>query len=234
MRRLSLLISLIVLTAVAPLRVAAQTSTAPEETYKFDFGAGVGMSGYLGDANNSNLFKHPGVAGNLSFRYLMNTRMAIRGMLNVMTLSGDTSDWDDVLPGGAQYDFKATVYDLGGRFEFNFFPYGIGETYKKLKRWTPYLALGVGVTLSSCGGSTNVAPNIPMAFGVKYKVKERINLGLEFSMTKVFGDKVDGDKLTDLYMIKSSFMKNTDWYSTIQVSVSYEFGKRCVTCHYVD
>lgn len=214
--------------------VYAQETAAQQDTYKFDLGGGIGMSGYLGDANESNVYKHPGFAGNISFRYLANTRWTIRGILSVMTLSGNTADWDNVLPGNQNYSFKSTVFDLGGRFEFNFFPYGIGETYKKLRRCTPYLSLGVGVTMASCDGSSFFAPNIPMAFGVKYKLSKRLNLGAEFCMTKVFGDKVDGEKLTDLYTIKSSFMKNTDWYSTLMVSLTYEFGKRCETCHYVE
>lgn len=227
--------ALLSLAAVSTTATAvAQDTAAQQDTYKFDLGAGIGVSGYLGDANESNMYKHPGFAGNISFRYLANTRWSIRGILSVMTLSGDTADWDNVLPDNQNYSFKSTVFDLGGRFEFNFFLYGIGESYKKLRRCTPYLSLGVGVTLASCDGNSFIAPNIPMAFGVKYKLSKRLNLGAEFCMTKVFGDKVDGEKLTDLYMIKSSFMKNTDWYNTLTVSLTYEFGKRCETCHYVD
>lgn len=219
--------------AAFPARVSGQTLPQVEE-YKFDIGAGIGMSGYLGDANESNLYKHPGFTANGSFRYLLNTRWAFRGLLTVASLSGSTADWDNVLPDGAVYDFKSTVYDLGGRAEFNFFNYGIGESYKQLKRLTPYLSLGAGVTMASTGGNTFVAFNIPMAVGLKFKIKPRLNLGLEFTMTKVFGDKVDSEALTDLYKIKSSFLKNTDWYSTLSVSISYEFGRRCVTCHRLD
>ncbi len=206
---------------------------AQDETYKFDLGVQIGMSGYLGDLNNSNIFKHPGFSGGVSWRYLANTRWAIRTTFNVFTLSGNSADLGQPLPGGAEYSFNSTSYDLGGRFEFNFFPYGIGETYKHLRRISPYAAIGIGVTLSQCDGISSFAPNIPMAVGVKYKLKERWNIALEFSMTKVFGDKVDGE-ISDLYKIESSFLKNTDWYSNISVSISYEFGKRCVTCHYVD
>lgn len=208
-------------------------ASAQEETYKFDLGVQMGMSGYLGDANESSIFKHPGFSAGASFRYLVNTRWTIRGVFNTLSLSGDTSDFDNVLPDGAQYSFKAQVYDLGARIEFNFFAYGIGETYKHLKRWSPYLTLGIGGTLSVCDGQSNAGFNIPMGFGVKYKLAERWNLGAEFTMTKVFSDNVDGD-LSDLYQIKSSFLKNTDWYSNISFSITYEFGKRCVTCHYVD
>lgn len=218
---------------IAAILMLPQHAVCQETAYKFDIGAQLGMSGYLGDANESNIFKHPGVSGGVSFRYLPNARMAVRGVFTAMGLSGNTADFDNVLPDGAQYSFKSTAYDLGARFEFNFFAYGIGETYKRLRRWTPYLTAGVGVTLSTCEGKSYVAPNIPMGFGFKYKLRERLNLGLEFTMTKVFGDHVDGE-LSDLYQIESSFLKNTDWYSNISLSVTYEFGKRCSTCHYVD
>lgn len=231
----SLLLSFIVtLCALAfPAGALSQTQESVEE-YKFDIGAGIGMSGYIGDANESNLFAHPGVAFNATFRYLINSRWAIRGMLTGVSLSGTTADMDNVLPEGKVYDFKSNVYDLGARAEFNFFNYGIGETYKRMTRISPYLSLGLGVSMASSGGDTSVAMSLPMGFGVKYKLRPRLNLGLEFSMTKVFGDKVDSSELTDLYQIKSSFLKNTDWYSSLMFTVSYEFGKRCVTCHRID
>ncbi len=209
MRTTRLIITALLLTA-ASLGSAGQSTP-----YKFDIGAGLGMSGYIGEANRSSLMKHPGFVGELSFRYLPDVRWAFRGTLSLLTLSGSTADMDDVLPsaGPESYDFKSTVYDLGGRVEFNFFSYGIGETYKRLRRWSPYLTLGVGV---------------------KFKVSPRVNLAAEFTMTKVFGDKVDGPLLNDLNMIKTAFYKNTDWYSRLTIGISYEFGRRCETCHYVD
>ncbi len=181
MRTTRLIITALLLTA-ASLGSAGQSTP-----YKFDIGAGLGMSGYIGEANRSSLMKHPGFVGELSFRYLPDVRWAFRGTLSLLTLSGSTADMDDVLPsaGPESYDFKSTVYDLGGRVEFNFFSYGIGETYKRLRRWSPYLTLGVGVSLSSSGGETSVAPSLPMGLGVKFKVSPRVNLAAEFTMTKV-------------------------------------------------
>lgn len=204
------------------------------ESYKFDLGAGIGMSGYLGDANESNLFKHPGFAANIGGRYLFDSRWAVRAQLGMQTLSGNTADFSNVLPDGRQYSFKSTAYDLGFRGECNFFGYGIGETYKRLRRWTPFLSVGIGMTMSSTPDGSFFALNIPMGVGIKYKFKPRWNLIAEFSMTKVFGDKVDSAELTDLYQIKSSFLKNTDWYSSLTVGITYEFGARCVTCHRID
>ncbi|MCM1164254.1 MAG: porin family protein [Muribaculaceae bacterium] len=213
---------------------ARAQAMAPAEEYKFDIGVGLGMAGYLGDANESSIFSHPGVAFNGSFRYLANTRLALRGLLSVASLSGSTADMDNYMPGGAVYDFKTTLYDLSVRGEFNFFNYGIGESYKKLSRITPYLALGLGVSMASTGDGSFVAMSLPMSVGVKYKLRPRLNLGLEFTMNKIFGDKVDSHLLDDPYLIKSSFLKNTDWCSTIVLSISYEFGRRCVACNRQD
>ncbi len=209
-------------------------ATGQSAPYKFDIGAQLGMSGYIGDANRSNPFAHPGFDGEISMRYLPDTRWALRAVLSTFSLSGDTSDMSDVLPSGAAYSFSAQAYELSVRGEFNFLPYGIGETYKRLRRWSPYLTVGVGAALSASGGSTTVVPTVPMGAGIKFKATPRLNLGLEFTMTKAFGDHIDGAELADLNGIKTAFYKNTDWYSRLTIGVSYEFGPRCETCHYVE
>lgn len=204
------------------------------DTYRFDIGGGIGLSGYLGDANESNLYRHPGVAFNLQGRYLFNERTSIRAELTAMTLSGDTRDMDNVLPGGQQYSFSAFAPSLTVRGEYNFFPFGIGETYRRLRRFSPFLALGLGATLSTCDGSSAVAFAIPMTAGIKYKINRRLNLIADFTITKLLGDRLDGPDLSDLTTIKSSFIKNTDWHSALQVSLTYEFGPRCVVCNRKD
>lgn len=211
----------------------ATVARAQETPYKFSAGITAGMSGYLGDAS-TNLLKHPGFTASGIFAYQYDSRWNFGGRLGIQTLSGDTSGMDNVLPGGATYTFKSLVYDLEGHVEFNFFSYGIGETYKKLKRWSPYLTLGVGLCMARCDGYTAWAPTLPMGFGVRYKVNERWNLNASFEMVKAFGDHIDGQALSDLHHIKSSFVKNNDWYSRFQIGVTYEFGRRCETCHYVD
>ncbi len=221
----------IVVAILLCLSVCAVAQTAP---YKFDFGANLGMSGYIGEANGSNIFKHPGFDGELSFRYNGDARWSIRGILSTFGLSGNTEGMANTLPDNAVYSFSSQIYELSARGEFNFFAFGIGETYKRLKRWSPYITVGLGVALASTGGNTYVAPTIPMGLGIRYKISERWNLGVEFTMTKAFNDHFDGADLADLNLIKTAFYKNTDWYSRLTVGVSYEFGKRCETCHYVD
>lgn len=229
MKPIARIILIIIAMSAGFMKSGAQT--AP---YKFDFGASLGMSGYLGDANATNPFRHPGFTADLRAAYLIDTRWQLRAMLSTMGLSGNTTEINNVLPNDEQFSFTSQVVDLCVRGEFNFFSYGIGETYKRLKRWSPYLAVGVGVSMGLSGGNTTVAPSIPMAFGVRFKAKERLNLFAEFSMTKVFSDHIDSSEIADLNHIKTDFYKSTDWFSRLTVGITYEFGKRCETCHYVD
>ena len=205
-----------------------------QEDYRFDAGGGVGMTGYLGDANTAWLWNHPSWDVELLFRYIGNSRWAFKTNFYAGGLRGDTSNMLNVFPTDESYKFSTTFYELGEMAEFNFFNYGIGETYRKLKRFTPYITAGLGVTAWSVQGDFGAAFCLPLGIGFKYKPSLRWNIGLEFLMKKTFTDRLDGSDLDDPLGIKSSFMKNTDWYSTLTLTISYEFSKRCAACNYKD
>lgn len=228
-----LIILIILLQGLLLGRGGASTAYAQED-YRFAIGAGVGMTGYLGDANPSWLYAHPGIDGELLFTYILNPRFYFKTNFYLGTLSGNSADMPVVLPAGASFKFKSTFYELGEMVEFHFFNYGMGETYRRLKRWTPYITAGLSATAWSSGGKAGAALTIPFGVGFKFKPSLRWNLGLEFLMKKTFTDRLDGPLLADPIGIESSFMKNTDWYSTLTISVSYEFSKRCAVCHYKD
>lgn len=205
-----------------------------QEDYRFDFGAGVGMTGYLGDANTANLYQNPSWDAELFLRYIFNPRIAIKTNFYVGGLRGDSEQMTNVFPDGQNFKFSTTFYEIGELFEFNFLEFGIGEYYRKLKRVSPYITAGVSATLWSVDKHVYGGFTIPLGLGVKFKVNRRVNLGLEFLMKKVFSDRLDGVQLEDPYTIKSSFAKNTDWYSTLTFTLSYEFSKRCAACNYKD
>lgn len=218
----------------AMILIATSFSARGQEDYRFDIGGGVGMSGYLGDANTANLWQNPGWDVELLLRYIGNPRWAFKTNFYVGGLSGDSSQMTNVYPDGNTYKFSNTFYELGEMAEFNFFNYGMGETYRKLRRFTPYITAGLSVTMWSVDSKMGAGFTIPFGIGAKFKLSKRWNLGLEFLMKKVFADRFDGEALKDPYTIKSSFMKNTDWYSTLTLTISYEFSKRCEVCNYKD
>ncbi len=208
------------------------TSANAQEDYRFDMGGGVGMTGYLGDANTANLYRNPSWDLELLFRYIANPRWAFKTNFYVGGLRGNSEQMTNVFPSGENFKFSTTFYELGEMAEFNFFNYGMGERYRKLKRFSPYITGGLSLTMWSVEGHTYAGFTIPFGVGAKFKINRRLNLGLEFLMKKVFTDKLDGEHLADPFAIKSSFAKNTDWYSTLTITLSYEFSKRCQQCHY--
>ena len=206
--------------------------TCMGQEYRYEIGPAIGITGYLGDVNTANMYKMPRVAGGGIFRYNLNTRWAIKGNLLYVGLAGDSKNIESQFPHGEQYKFSAHVIDLGGQVEFNFFHFGEGAKYKNYKRITPYMVAGLGMELSFAGGKTSFGAVLPLGAGVKYRLKERLNIGFEFTMRRSFSDKVDG--ITDLYGYNHGFAKNTDWYSVGMFTITYEFSKRCVKCHYIE
>ena len=213
---------------------ASAFSAKAQEDYRFDAGGGLGMTGYLGDANTSSLWQKPSWDMELLFRYIANPRWAFKSNIYIGSLSGDSSKMTNVFPDDQTYKFSTTFYEIGEMAEFNFFSYGMGESYRKLKRFTPYITAGLGMSMWSVDSNFGAAFTIPLGIGFKYKPSLRLNFGLEFLMKKTFTDRLDGPSLADPMGIKSSFMKNTDWYSTLTFTVSYEFSKRCAVCNYKD
>lgn len=226
MKRILWISALLMLLASAPKARA-------QEDYRFDIGAGFGMTGYLGDANSSNLWANPGWDAEILFRYILNPRFNFKTNFYLGSLRGDSSKMDNVFPEGRSFKFSTTFYELGEMAEFHFFNYGMGENYRKLKRWTPYITAGLSVTAWKAD-KFGAALTIPFGIGFKYKPALRWNIGLEFLMKKTFTDRLDSSDLKDPMEIKSSFLKNTDWYSTLSITISYEFSKRCEQCHYKD
>lgn len=222
-----------ILTMLCIAIVATLMPKAYAQDYKYDIGVEAGISSYWGDVNQSSLIYRPGFTGGAVFRYVIDYRWAIRANLSAAMLSGNATDDDNILPGGDGdgYQFSTTLFDAGCRAEFNFFNYGVGQSYKNTSRFSPYITAGLAFCAGFPEGNNFFTVNIPFGVGVKYKVGQRWNLGLEFVMHKVIGDRIDNIDLKDPYQIPSSALKNTDWFSTLALSITYDFGFKTLPCN---
>lgn len=220
-----------ILTMLCIAIVATLMPKAYAQDYKYDIGVEAGISSYWGDVNQSSLIYRPGFTGGAVFRYVIDYRWAIRANLSAAMLSGNATDDDNILPDGDGYQFSTTLFDAGCRAEFNFFNYGVGQSYKNTSRFSPYITAGLAFCAGFPEGNNFFTVNIPFGVGVKYKVGQRWNLGLEFVMHKVIGDRIDNIDLKDPYQIPSSALKNTDWFSTLALSITYDFGFKTLPCN---
>lgn len=212
------------------------TDKAIAQEYLYEIGGFAGTAAYMGDANQTNPLKNPGSAAGVVFRYNTNFRWAIKGNLAFGHVSGDTQTSGNVFPNNQQVRFSRNFCELGGQIEFNFFNYSDKYAYLGTRRYAPYIFTGLGLTYAM-GNNPNVTMNLPLGIGLKYKIKERLNFGFEFSMRKLFGDSFDvtnkeGLVLDDPYNIKSSILKNKDWYTLTMITLTWDFGIRINrSCH---
>lgn len=203
-----------------------QAQTAPE--YRLEVGGGAGLVTYLGDFN-SHLLKNQQPMVTVLAKYRFNPRTALALSISHGQLKGSSADETTYYPTVTDYSFKHALTDAGLKLEYNFWPYGTGYEYRGAKRLTPYILLGIGMTLAKAD-KTEAGLNMPIGAGVKYKVADRVNLAAEWAMHLTTNDRLDG--IEDPYGIRrSGLFKNTDCYSHLSVTVTYDFWAKCRTCH---
>ena len=94
--------------------IQAQEVKLEKDEYKAEIGITGGGSYYLGDAN-SQLFNNMQLTYGGFFRYVINSRIALRAELNSADIAGVYKDQNGVLK------FKNTIYSADFCGEFNFF-----------------------------------------------------------------------------------------------------------------
>lgn len=211
------------------------TKLKAQDDYKFEIGGMAGTSFYMGDANKTKLYQNSGLAGGVVFRYNKDLRWSVKNNFVIGRVSGDTRNSGDQFPYGNHSSFERTFYELGSQIEFNFFNYSDKFAYLGSKRISPYVFAGLGITMAS-GQKTFLDANIPFGAGIKYKLKDRLNLGFEFSFRKLFSDSFDSPNrnskpdLDNPYGVESSMLKNKDWYSLTMITLTWDFGLRVCPC----
>ena len=202
-----------------------------DDEYKMEIGAGVGLMSYQGDFNGS-ILKNQQPVASIVLKRVFNPYMTLGFRSTFGTLKGSseglatfyTPYYNNV------YTFKNKVFDLSAVYEYNFWPYGTGLDYRGARKLTPYILGGIGATYVKSDVKNILTANIPLGLGLKYKMGERTNLSVQWTMHFALSDGLDG--VQDPYGIASSGMfKNTDSYSALQVSLTYSFAAKCRTCH---
>ena len=206
-------------------------SAQQDDEYLMEIGGGVGMVSYQGDFNGK-ITSGMQPAGAIVWRRLLNPYMGFRVTGMMGKLKGDATRVETYYPDETTraYSFDRSLTDISVTYEYNFWPYGTGRDYRGAKRLTPFVFGGIGATYVSGGEKKVFAANVPIGLGIKYKLKERINVGLEWNMHFSLSDELDG--IADPYGIKSSgAFKNTDCYSGLMLTLTYSFKSKCRTCN---
>jgi len=234
MKRASKIVSVSWASIVMLITFSGATAVAQE--YKYEIGGMLGASMYMGDANQTALLRGFNPAGGLVFRRNFNFRWALKTDLMMGRITGNTKNTDNVFPNRGEASFARNFFEAGGQIEFNFLPYSDKFAYLNTSKIAPYLLTGLGFAVAPAGkGRTFGSVYFPLGIGVKYKIRNRINLGVEYAVHKLFSDSFDapdkeGFNLDNPYKIRSGLLKNKDWYNTLMFSVTWDFGPNDRKC----
>ncbi len=202
---------------------------------RLEAGPLVGASYYFGDLNPSTPFVDNHLAIGGLVRYVFNDRLAVRGTAIYAGLSGSYDSANGILPGVPErYSFNRSIGDIAVMGEINMFSYD--HKYIPTTVFSPYLTFGVGTLLykraEEQGHKSVFVLSLPFGAGVKYKMNKWVKIGAEWSFRKLFADDIEGNMVPDdvSAIYGNAKTHNNDWYSIVNVYVTFSFIKRSSKC----
>ena len=193
-----------------------------------EIGVFVGAGYYLGEINQSKLFKNPQPAISLLYKFDFNSRYALRFSGTYAKFSGTDATADNGYQIERNHSFDITITEFASMLEFNFLPY---KPASKSEYFSPYVALGAGIMLMpSEEGKIPIHPIIPFGVGFKYAVNKRFGIALEWTFRKAFTDYIDQlpkQEYTDRPVVENkqrTYDNSKDWYSFAGITLTYKFA----------
>lgn len=219
-----------------------------------DIGVWGGTSVYFGDLDETNPLQpiNPNFGG--YFRYNFNSRVGLRAMF----LTGRFADEGNIE--GEIWSFSKAVQDLSLQVEINFLRYILGV---EKTPYSAYVTAGIGVAYfpydlnpeglgiinnfnpqhnkgSNLIKESVMSPTIPFGIGFKYTLGQRLGIGIEYQMRKMFSDKLDNldDPLAFVNYNSDGTIKeeikytdtihNNDWSGYLGIHLTYKIymGKK--------
>ena len=176
----------------------------------WEVGGWAGVSHYFGDLNTNFDLKRPGLAGGAIFRFNFNDRLCLKMSANYGNISADDKNSSNIFEQRRNLNFRSTLVDGTGQFEFNFLPYNY---FDKSQWFSPYLFAGLSVyhfnpqgkyngswydlrplgTEGQFRGEEYYTTQMALAYGggLKIALNEVWSINIELSARKLFTDYLD-------------------------------------------
>ncbi len=214
MKKVAFAIFLIVSFGLIP-RVCAQEN----------IGAGglVSAAYYMGDFNPGVPFYKPSLYVGGIVTYKFSDYYGLRMNVGGGRLRGEPTTYDGFLmsnePQQERTAFDTYFFDVDARFEVGFLPYDPFASDPKRYSFSPYFSLGAGLGYTK----ENLYLQLPVSFGIKYRLLYRLTVGVEWAFHKTFSDKIDGWE-----NIRTSgwTVNNNDWISYVGIYFTYQLADK--------
>ena len=236
---------------------SVKAEEAQDAFYHLEIGLQGGASYYAGELAPY-AFMSVGETYGVQGRVKIDPRWAVQvkgQRQRVINTLKEGNEWG-LLPG--RYQVPMWHFDLVG--EYNFFRLGLNEYDIHMRRVTPFIFLGLGMTVHNIdswveddayprlwvgeNSKLNFAMYIPVGVGVKWKMAERwqLQLAWQHNVYILNGDGLEGTvdagnpyRFNNSYEMNGSNIMNNDVTSTFTLGVIFEFApkqKICTQCRY--
>lgn len=191
-------------------------SKAQSDLFKARFELGVmgGASYYIGDLNPTKHFIYSKPAFGAIVRYNLSTRASLRFTGTYGNVYGQDSKSDDLFQVNRNLDFTSEIYELAVGFEIDLLKYRINDmkypispyffyeiAYFRMNPQTNYNGNEIDLqTLGTEGQGTGLSDkgrykvnqiSIPLGIGLKFNLRKRVAMSIEYGIRKTFTDYLD-------------------------------------------
>lgn len=200
------------------------------QEYKYEIGGEILADHYMGDLSREFIFSSWSFGGGINFRYNFNFRTAIHSSLTYQNIKINSDFADNILPDNRVFDFRKNLINLNLSGEYNFFAYSDKYKYLNTYSYTPYISLGIGSIFAN-KYKFQVLPYLSFAFGLKWKIINRLNMITSYSYQYGIFDSlelvdVETEKLDNPFRVNQSFLKSGDALGVFSISFTWDIGLR--------
>lgn len=215
------------LLALCALLAAVVAGRADERMYRCEFGIEGGCGYYVGDAQR-HIFMNVREAYGASFRYRFDQRWALQAKGMGHRIVGNRPDSEGVAEKGSG-KWTNQLVNIDVMAEFNFFRFGEKSYDRRVKPYTPYIAIGLGAGVHS--DARKVSAYMPFTIGFKWKFAPRFNLTVAWQHNVYFADNLENvGAYNDTYRLNGSNIFNCDLTGTLTAGLTFEFAKDKKVC----
>ncbi|MEO9534181.1 MAG: DUF6089 family protein [Crocinitomicaceae bacterium] len=181
---------------------------------RFEMGVMGGGSYYIGDLNSSKHFVYSKPAFGAIFRYNLGYRAALRLTGTYGNVWAADSESDDPFQNNRNLSFKSKLYEVAFGVEVHMFEYTIATmrkpispyffyemAYMRMNPQTEYNGNTIDLqTIGTEGQGSSLSDKsryklnqltIPLGIGVKFNLRKRLAMSLEYGIRKTFTDYLD-------------------------------------------
>lgn len=225
---------------------------AEERPYLCEIGLQGGCGYYVGEAA-PHIFQNVRYAAGAHVRYKFTNRWSIRMSGMYQLLEGPYKDYREpdnlylsAFPKDGLWFTQMANIDVAA--EFNFLRFGMPEYDERIKPYTPYLFLGVGVGVlpGPKGNWTAAAAYLPLGIGFKWQFCKWVALHVQWQHNIYFSDDLEnvwikkmGDSkminpLGNTYDLNKANIMNMDVTSQLTLGIVFAFGQKRKVCRICD